>query len=155
MLQVASCTWWTVRIFFIFSFGSGAGTGRRSPRRKSKIGPKSQSWWTCRIYIFFFCSGRGKGESGAPGAGWGRFLIENFRRGGVSRRGRGRGAGRVELGIFFFAGGGGGLNIFFRGRNVHQAIKASKKSIKITRNGQFNSMEKNPPQKTTHPNKPN
>ena len=53
-------------------------------------------------------------------------LIEtkNPRRGGGGLQdGRGRGAGRsaANLGVFFFfGGGGGGLNIFPRGRNVHQ-----------------------------------
>ena len=67
--------------------------------------------------FYFFLFGEGEG----PGVGGGEigFFIENPRRGGVSRRGRGRGAGRVELGEFF----GGGLNIVFRGRNVHQVLQ--------------------------------
>ena len=37
------------------------------------------------IYLFFFCSGRGKGESEAPGGVGDRFFTENPRRwGGVS-----------------------------------------------------------------------
>ena len=62
-------------------------------------------------YFFsFFCSGRAKGESEAPGGGWDRLLIENPRRGG-SRRGRGREGVCGELGNF----SGGGGQIFFFG----------------------------------------
>ena len=72
--------------------------------------------------IFYF-SRRG-GEGGVRGARRGGgsvffFFIENPRRGGVFRRGSGQGAVRVSAanwGIFL----GGRLNIFFRGRNVHQ-----------------------------------
>ena len=63
--------------------------------------------------FFFFCSGRGKGESEAPGRGgaWGgSVFIENPTTGGVSRRGRGRAGVCGELENPF---GGGGLNIFF------------------------------------------
>ena len=62
---------------------------------------------------FFFRLGRGKGESEARGQG-GIGFIENPRRAPGGRRGREDVCG--ELGNF----GGGGLNIFFRGRNVHQ-----------------------------------
>ena len=31
----------------------------------------SLTWWTVRIFFIFFCSGRGKGESEAPGGGGG------------------------------------------------------------------------------------
>ena len=49
---------------------------------------------------------------------WGRFFIENPRRGGVSPGGAGgRGAGRVSARN---SERGGGVNIFFRGRNSHQ-----------------------------------
>ena len=54
------------------------------------------------------------------GGGIGIF-IQNSRRGGVSRRGT-RGAGRVSAANWGVLGGGGGLNIFFRGRNVHQVV---------------------------------
>ena len=59
-------------------------------------------------------------EGGVRGAGRGGldFFIENPRR-GFSRRGRGRGAGKVSAANWGIWGGGGGLNIFFRGRNVH------------------------------------
>ena len=40
---------------------------------------KETSWWTFRIFLFFFCLGRGKGESEAPGRGVSVF-IENPRR---------------------------------------------------------------------------
>ena len=51
--------------------------------------------------------------------GGGRFLLK-IPGGGVSRRGGAEGAGRVSAANWGFGGGGGGLNIFFRGRNVHQ-----------------------------------
>ena len=77
--------------------------------------------------FYFFCSGRGKGESEAQwgGGGGSRFFIENPRR-GVSRRERGRAAGRVSAANWEF-GEGGGLNIFLRGRNVHQETPLEKK----------------------------
>ena len=50
-----------------------------------------------RIFFIFFCSGRGKGESEAPGGGGDPFCFENPRRGGE------------------FPGGAEGLNILFSG----------------------------------------
>ena len=73
--------------------------------------------------FYFFCSGRGKGESEAPeGGGGGRFLIESPRRGGVSRRGGAERPGGClrRIGELWGGPGGGGPNFFFRGRNVHQ-----------------------------------
>ena len=55
-----------------------------------------------RFGYFFFCSGRGERESEAPGED--RLFIE-------IPEGGGGGSPR-----------GGGLNIFFRGRNVHQVL---------------------------------
>ena len=83
--------------------------------------PHLPSWWTFRIFfIFFSARGGGRGSPRPPGGGGVRFLMKNPRR-GSPRRGRGRGAGRVSAANWGF-GGGGGLNFFFRGRNVHQAI---------------------------------
>ena len=81
-------------------------------------------------YFLFFLLGEEEGGVRGRWEGGCRFFIENpRRRGGFSRRGRGRGAGSVlacgELGIF-----GGGLNIFFRGRNVHQAFLYCRKPKK-------------------------
>ena len=59
---------------------------------------QEKTWWTFRIFFIFFCSGRGKGDSEAPGTGGMGFLLK-IPGGGVSRTGE------------FF--GGGGLNIFF------------------------------------------
>ena len=72
------------------------------------------------IYLFFFFFLPGGGEGEVRGAGRGG-VIENPRRGGggVSRE-EGREAGRVSAANWRFFFGGGGLNIFFRGRNVHQ-----------------------------------
>ena len=61
------------------------------------------------------------GEFEEPGGGGGPVLIENPRRGWGLQDGRGCGAWRasaVNWGIW----GGGGLNIFFRGRNVHRDV---------------------------------
>ena len=61
-------------------------------------------WWTFRLF-FFFCSGKGKGESEAAGRGGVDDFIENPRRGGGLLGGRGR---EVVCGAF---GGGGVLNL--------------------------------------------
>ena len=63
--------------------------------------------------FYFFCSGEGKGESRATGRGGVGFLLKITGGGGES--GRGQRGPRVSTGNW-----GGGVNIFFRGRNVHQ-----------------------------------
>ena len=65
------------------------------------------------IFFCFFCLGRGKGESEGAGGGGGSIFYENPSR-GVSRRDRGRPAGRVSAANWGI-GGGGGLNFFFSG----------------------------------------
>ena len=57
------------------------------------------------IFIFFLL---GEGEGGVRGARRRRdwFLMENPRRGGGSRRGRGRGAGRMSAANWRLGGGG-------------------------------------------------
>ena len=75
--------------------------------------------------FYFFCSGRGKGESEAPGGGGDLFFIEKCQ-GGAFQDGRGRGAGRVSAASWGILGGRvyGGLSFFFcRGRNGHQAME--------------------------------
>ena len=63
---------------------------------------------------FFFCSGRGKGESEAPGGEGDWSFIESPRRGGVPGVAGVGGAGRVSAAkLEVYARGGGGLNIFF------------------------------------------
>ena len=78
------------------------------------------TWRTFRIFFIFFCSG--ESEAAGRGGGWGRFFIENPRRGGGFSR-RGRGAGRVSAANWgILRGGCGGAKyFFFQGRNVHQA----------------------------------
>ena len=75
------------------------------------------------ILYFFFWSGRGEGKSET--AGWsGSILYRKSQEGGggFSRRGKGRGAGRVSAanwGIFL---GGGGLNFFFFGAEMSTKV---------------------------------
>ena len=84
-----------------------------------------------RFEYFLFFSARGRGR-GSPrrqkGAGVG-FLLKTPRGGGFShkREGGGRGARRVSEGNF----GGGDLNIFFRGRNAHQAVLSKQYSARL------------------------
>ena len=88
---------------------NGVGKGREGASNQTDI-DDTTSWWTFRIFFIFFLLG--EGESGAPGGGGGgRFLIENPRR-GVSRRGRGRGAGRVSAANCGIARGGGAIYFF-------------------------------------------
>ena len=78
------------------------------------------------IFILFFCSGRGKGESEAPGGG------------GVSRTGGAKGPGGFLRRIGDL-GGGGGLNIFFSGPKcpprrripLHWMIQSQKLAMNI------------------------
>ena len=59
-------------------------------------------------YFEFFSPRGGEGESEAPGGGADRFSIENPKRGGGSRKGRGwEGVSVANRGIL---GGGGGLH---------------------------------------------
>ena len=69
-------------------------------------------------YFFFFSArGGGRGESEAPGREAIGFLLKIPGGGGVSRGGaEGKGVCLQPIGEL----GGGGLNIFYRGRNVHQ-----------------------------------
>ena len=64
------------------------------------------------LLVFFFCSGRGKGGSEAPGDGGGRFLLGIPGGGGGFQEGKGvsRRVVRSELGNW-----GGGLNFFVSG----------------------------------------
>ena len=85
----------------------------------------------------FFCSGageRGRRPRRRPG---GPVQIENRgrRRGGGGFRGGGAGGGKGAGGMSVRRGGGG-LNIFFRGRNAHQAFLALsfKRACKSCRN---------------------
>ena len=69
-------------------------------------------------FLFFSCSGRGKGESEAAGRGGVDFLLKIPEGGGSPGGGGAEGPGGClrQIGDFL----GGGLNIFFRGWNVHQ-----------------------------------
>ena len=68
------------------------------------------AWWTFRIFFIFFCSGRGKGESEAPGGG-GSVSLENPRRGGSPGGGGAEGPG----GCLQRIGEWGGGEFFFSG----------------------------------------
>ena len=106
---------------------------KRSPAKGvwQKSDEKSDRSIRKRFRFFFFRLGRGKGESEAPGGEGDRFSIENPRReGSLGREGpRCREGVCSELGDF---GGGGGLNIFWGGRNVHQAEASEKRCRKVT-----------------------
>ena len=69
------------------------------------------------VYIFFIL-GEGNWESEAPEGGGGIDFLSKIPEGGGSPGRRGRGAGRVSAANW--GNLGGGLNIVFRGRNVHQ-----------------------------------
>ena len=71
------------------------------------------------IFYTFFCSGEGKGESGATGRGGGQFFCLKTTGRGVLPRGAG-GGGRGRGGVCREFGGGGWLNIFLSCRNARQ-----------------------------------
>ena len=73
-----------------------------SPELSAASPSSAMTWWTFRY--FFFCSGRGKGESEAPGGGGCRFLLKP---GGFSRRGGAEGPGGCLQRIGEFGGGWG------------------------------------------------
>ena len=71
--------------------------------------------------FYFFCSGRGKGGVQCEASGGGgrvRFLLK------IPGGGPGGGGAEGPGGCLWRIGesGGGGLDIFFRGRNVHQVV---------------------------------
>ena len=82
--------------------------------KAERSGRQSQAWWTFQIFFIFSFRGRGRGS---PWRG-GRFSIEKSQEGGgvLHEMGGGQGPGGCLRGNF-----GGELNIFFRGRNAHQA----------------------------------
>ena len=87
--------------------------GRGVCETKSKKGLSRHTWWTFRYFLFFFCSGRGKGEFEAGKGGGDRFLLK-IPGGGVfsGQEGpRGR-EGLRRIGEFFW---GGGAKYFFSG----------------------------------------
>ena len=85
-----------------------------------------------RYFLFFFCSGRGKGESEAPGRGGSIFFGNSQEGGGCPGGGGAEGPGRClrRIGEFF----GGGAKYFFRGRNVHQVSLPSDTELLLTKN---------------------
>ena len=78
--------------------------------------------------FYFFCSGEGKGESGATWGGVG-FLLKIPRGGGVSQEGvgGGEGAGRVSAGDLGNLGGGG-AKYFFSGPKCPPREESAKKN---------------------------
>ena len=73
--------------------------------------------------FYFFLFGEGEGGSEAPSGGGSVFYFKSQEGGGFPGRGGAEGPGGCLRQIGAFFGGGGGLNIFFRGRNVHQEKK--------------------------------
>ena len=71
---------------------------------------KTSTWWTFQIFFIFFCSGRGEGESEAPGGAGGSVFYWKSQQGG-GETGRGRGAGRVSAANWGILGAVG-QNIF-------------------------------------------
>ena len=87
-------------------------------------------WWTFRLFLIFFSSGRGKGESEAPGAGESLFLLKIPAEGGSSGGGGPRGRCLRRIGEW-----GGGGQIFFGGAEMSIKIHL-KVTQKVTqRNG--------------------
>ena len=86
-----------------------------TPSEVPRQAPLEVTWWTFRIFFIFFCSGEGKGESGATGREEGRFfLLKISGGGGVSQEGvEGREVSGRESAGNLGELGGGGLNIFF------------------------------------------
>ena len=86
-------------------------------KKERKQERKEATWWTFRIF-FIFCSGRGKGESEAPGGGGGAPIFWWKSEGGGGPGGA-EGPGGCVCGVLgnFFWGGGGAkyLNFFFSG----------------------------------------
>ena len=69
---------------------------------------QSKTWWTFRIFFIFFCLGRRKGESEAPGVGGGGRFLFKIPGGGVLQEGEGpRGPGQCLQRIGDLGGGGG------------------------------------------------
>ena len=80
----------------------------------------AMTFWVDVLDIFyFFCSGRGKGESEASGGGGFDFYWRS-QEGGSPRGGGGEGPGGCLRRIGEF--GGGGAKYFLGGRNVHQVV---------------------------------
>ena len=68
------------------------------------------------IFIYFFRSGRGKGESEVPGGGGGSiFIVIPRRGGGFLQDGEGRGAGKVSAANWGIWGRGGWAKYLFSG----------------------------------------
>ena len=103
---------------------------KRPPRRSRR---KSCTWWTFRIFFIFFCSGRGKGESEAPGEGGGRFLVK-IPGGGVSRTGGAEGPGGrpQRIGEFWR----GGVKYFFSGPKCPRSAWETRGKTKQPRKNQ-------------------
>ena len=73
-------------------------------------------------FLFFSARGGGRGSPRRREGVGGRFLLKIPGAGGVSGGGGPEGPGGCLRRIGDF-GGGGDLNIFFRGRNVHQVLR--------------------------------
>ena len=86
--------------------------------------------------MFYIAFAARRGGRGSPrcreGGGGGRFFFKlKSQEEGVSRRGRGRGAGRESAANWGICGGGGLIFFFFRGRNVHQVLVLHSGSLSL------------------------
>ena len=103
---------------------SEAGSKRKVLTKETwfSLARRWKSWWTFQIFFIFFLLGEGEGGVwGARRGGGGGLVFYWKSQGGGFEEGEGPGARLRRIGDFSgVVGGGGGLNIFFRGRNVHQ-----------------------------------
>ena len=85
---------------------------------------------TNRGYSHIFFSDRGGGRGSPRPRGGSIFYCESEKGGGGLQEGKGPGGRLRRIGDF---GGGGGLNIFFRGRNVHQVPAKNNNSQRLSK----------------------
>ena len=92
------------------------------------------------IFLFFSPQGGGRERVRGAGRGGSVFFI-NLRRGGLQRRGRGQGAGRVSAANWGILGGGGK---FFFGAEMSAKTFPQKTITRVSRNPTFAQIKKGP-----------